>query len=407
MARFAILRVVKLRKMGNIGASGQHGHRERPTDNADPDRLAKNEILCGPRTAQGIVDAVKRRLAVVTHKSAKDPVPCLEYLVAYSPEASVARAPNAYFRDALDWLRKRHGEENIVSAMIHNDETTPHMAVYAVPINKIGGTERRRNVADGRNPDGSQRRKTITQIVKPEIWLSAAAFVGSRAKLRKLQTDFAKEVGSKHELRRGIERSGARHTTIKQFYGLMNGGVPPGFGQEYARLAKAAQAEATRQRLAAEAARKRLDQLEQQLKQLRLQLGQQKRNEAGRLAQQEGESARTIEGYQSLVERLSEQLREMTRRITLLLQRIWNALHLGGVPAASQVLIDATRVSEDLDFPEPPRHRIDVREMASGGWRAAVLDPSHVELWSDVFDELGDARAAAEAWIQSAPAPEV
>ena len=34
---------------------------------------------------------------------------------------------DAYFRDALDWLKGRHGAENVVYAGIHRDETTPHL----------------------------------------------------------------------------------------------------------------------------------------------------------------------------------------------------------------------------------------------------------------------------------------
>lgn len=139
MSRFAILRVVKLKKMGNIGGSGQHGFRERETDNADPSRLHENQILLGPKTSEGILEAVRRRVAVATHKVSKDPVLCLEYLVAYSPEAAVGQAPDAYFDDALAWVQERHGNENVISAMVHKDESTPHMAAYVVPIEMRGG----------------------------------------------------------------------------------------------------------------------------------------------------------------------------------------------------------------------------------------------------------------------------
>ena len=40
---------------------------------------------------------------------------------------------DAYFRDALDWLKNKHGAENVVYAGIHRDETTPHMYAYVVP----------------------------------------------------------------------------------------------------------------------------------------------------------------------------------------------------------------------------------------------------------------------------------
>ena len=40
---------------------------------------------------------------------------------------------DAYFRDSLEWLKQRHGAENVVYAGIHRDETTPHMYAYVVP----------------------------------------------------------------------------------------------------------------------------------------------------------------------------------------------------------------------------------------------------------------------------------
>ena len=38
-----------------------------------------------------------------------------------------------------------------------------------------------------------------------------------------MQTEFAKEVGSKYDLARGIEGSVAKHERVKRFYGLVNG----------------------------------------------------------------------------------------------------------------------------------------------------------------------------------------
>ena len=81
---------------------------------------------------------------------------------------------------------KKHGAENVISTTIHRDETTPHMAVYVVPIDSKGN-------------------------------LNAREFLGGRAKLSKMQTDFhdqVKDLG----LERGLEGSKAEHTTIKDFY---------------------------------------------------------------------------------------------------------------------------------------------------------------------------------------------
>ncbi|RJE16469.1 hypothetical protein PHISCL_11194, partial [Aspergillus sclerotialis] len=45
---------------------------------------------------------------------------------------------NNYFRRALDWLKDRHGAENVLSAVVHRDETTPHMQVLVIPLDARG-----------------------------------------------------------------------------------------------------------------------------------------------------------------------------------------------------------------------------------------------------------------------------
>jgi hypothetical protein len=47
----------------------------------------------------------------------------------------------------------------------------------------------------------------------------------------------------------------------------------------------------------------------------------------------------------------------------------------------------------------------DIRELAGGGYRAAVLDVANVEVWCDVCDDHEESPSAAEAWIQEQDAP--
>ena len=54
--RFAILRVAKLKTMGNLHGAAQHHLREWHTPNADSERLDQNEILIGADTAAGIAE---------------------------------------------------------------------------------------------------------------------------------------------------------------------------------------------------------------------------------------------------------------------------------------------------------------------------------------------------------------
>lgn len=180
----AILRTAKLKTMGEIGGSLAHNYRTRETPNADESRSELNQHW-GGHSPDETMAAIRSRMP---EKRRKDAVLCVEYLITASPEYfDCGMRGDGYFADALDWLKARHGAENVVAATIHRDETSPHLVAYVVPLD-----------------DQSK--------------LNAKQFLGGRAKLSQMQTDFYEQVGRIHGLERGIEGSKARHTTVKQFY---------------------------------------------------------------------------------------------------------------------------------------------------------------------------------------------
>lgn len=186
---FAILRTAKLKSHGNVGASLAHTFRTRETPNADPERLTDNQVLHGPSTAADVHQALRDRLP---EKHRKDAVLGIEYFVGASPEwFKSGQDGSRYFARAVDWLKDQHGAENVVSAVVHRDETSPHLVVYVVPRD-----------ASGR--------------------LNAKKWLGGKAALSKMQTAFANEVGAAAGLERGIEGSLARHTTIREYYAAAN-----------------------------------------------------------------------------------------------------------------------------------------------------------------------------------------
>ena len=183
---YAILRAQKLKSAVAVHRSLKHAFREQETPNADAERTPDNSHI-GAESSREAMAAFRSRLP---EKHRKDAVLAVEYLITGSPEAINAKdriGQDAYFRDALDWLKARHGAENVVYAGIHRDESTPHMYAYVVP--RVGDR------------------------------LNCRAFLGGSKALSQMQTDFAKRVGLPHGLERGLERSKARHTTIREFYG--------------------------------------------------------------------------------------------------------------------------------------------------------------------------------------------
>lgn len=82
---------------------------------------------------------------------------------------------DTFFRDCLKFHKRHFG--HIISAVIHYDETTPHLHVISVPLTQ-----------DGR--------------------LSARDVIGNKAKMSKAQDEFFEQVGKGYGLERGIHMDG-------------------------------------------------------------------------------------------------------------------------------------------------------------------------------------------------------
>ena len=95
-----------------------------------------------------------------------------------------AREQQQFFVDCTRFFVERYGDDNIVSAIVHMDETTPHLHLNLIPI------------ADRR--------------------LSAKTLFDRKA-LQALQTDFHSAVGKKWSLQRGKEGSQAKHLSTAEF----------------------------------------------------------------------------------------------------------------------------------------------------------------------------------------------
>lgn len=80
-----------------------------------------------------------------------------------------------FFRDCLEFHQRKFG--HVISAVIHYDETTPHLHILSVPLTH-----------DGR--------------------LSAREIVGNRANLSRMQTEFFEQVGRGYGLERGVQMDG-------------------------------------------------------------------------------------------------------------------------------------------------------------------------------------------------------
>lgn len=196
MAKYAILRTKKLKSIQNVAGSGSHVFRLRETPNADPSRKQDNKILVGGESNllhQVVNERIKNGLNE-TAKVRKDSVRAIEFMLSASPGWFDKASPEKLekWEEAnVKWLQDKYGKDNVVSAVLHMDETTPHIHAYVVPITK-----------DGR--------------------LSAKDLIGgTRHRQVELQTNYAKAV--EHlGLERGEEKSIAKHQDIKEYYQNIN-----------------------------------------------------------------------------------------------------------------------------------------------------------------------------------------
>lgn len=162
------------------------------TPNADPDRTKYNEHQI--KSSDLAMDAIKAKLPEKVRSNA---VLCIEYMITASPnwQGWGTEKEKDFFNQSIDWLKKRHGAENVISTSIHRDETTPHLVAYIVPIDAKGK-------------------------------LNCRQFLGGKATLSKMQTEFHNKV-SYLGLERGLEGSKAEHKTVKEFYAELQARLPP------------------------------------------------------------------------------------------------------------------------------------------------------------------------------------
>ncbi len=136
---YAILRFAK-HKGGASKALSAHHERTKEIYASNPDidksRTVQNYHLIAPRWSYG--QEIRHRIRMAGCRVRKDSVKFVDTLVTVSPEfakAHDAEMPE-YFNRAFEFLKERVGEENIISAVVHMDEKTPHMHLCFVPLTK-------------------------------------------------------------------------------------------------------------------------------------------------------------------------------------------------------------------------------------------------------------------------------
>lgn len=196
--------------------SGTSAHIERTVKpaNADEERTHLNRQLVEyPSGVHSRTQAIQHRLetAGLTRKVGKNQVRAIRIMLSGSPDdmQRIVREGrlDEWCIDNMKYLAATFGKENIVSADLHLDETSPHIHATLVPIVT---TERKRKKQEER----ATKRYRTKSATRPRL---CADEVMSRVKLKEYQDTYAAAM-AKYGLQRGIEGSEARHIDTTQYY---------------------------------------------------------------------------------------------------------------------------------------------------------------------------------------------
>jgi hypothetical protein len=213
---YAIFRVAKRKTGSSVAAMSRHALRE----TAVPNAIAggpKPEVLAGARSTQELMQALHAGIAQAkalggSQGFTKASTPVLDILVTTSADDAgrIGKAgQDDYFRRGLAYIAQAFGgRANILTACVHRDETTPHLQVLVMPLDRE--TNR----------------------------FAASKMIGGPVGLSEHQDKFHEAAGKPHGLLRGEKRSRAKHVPVRALYAAMNAGhdapkaveVPPAPG---------------------------------------------------------------------------------------------------------------------------------------------------------------------------------
>ena len=191
MAKYGIIRMQKFHKDAILGIQ-KHNQREggnSKNKDIDSTRTMLNYDFVNEDKIKYHEEIKKMTATRVKRKIRNDAVLVAEFFVSASPEYMRAMSPDEqrkYFEASLDHIAGKYGQQNILYAVVHNDEATPHMHVGFVPI-----TDDRR--------------------------LAAKEYFHGKTKIRRIQDDFHNYMNKRgYDIERG-EPSELQHKSVHEF----------------------------------------------------------------------------------------------------------------------------------------------------------------------------------------------
>ena len=206
---YAIIRNEKLTRVEAQGAYIHNARRSKGHTNKDIDNTRTHLNFYCKKNEQTYIkefDRIKKEYDLKGHIRSNSIILC-EMMITSDNEffdKIGLEETKRYFRESYEFVcnYKNLGEKYIVSAVIHLDETTPHMHLIYIPV--IHTKDKEGNLID--------------KICARDFWRGRDSY-------RDLQNEFYKYITSKgFELERGlqIEETGAKHQKIEELKKITN-----------------------------------------------------------------------------------------------------------------------------------------------------------------------------------------
>lgn len=196
---FAIFRFEKVKSLAELGRRDRHNNRstDRGLEHTDPSKPPS--LLAGDAGAVAAWHTRVEEAGIDTKKLRKDATLGIEWLASASPAwwETATDEMKAEWRDTTlsHIIEEAGGDDNILSAWLHEDESTPHMQVLSIPVveKEVKARGRQKKGAPPKEP------RRITTLAAKDI------VGGHRDVAIEKQTAYASKVASLG-LRRGIPR---------------------------------------------------------------------------------------------------------------------------------------------------------------------------------------------------------
>ncbi len=149
---YAIMRFKKT-GTGGIAPAQKHNEREKTRYKSNPDidaaRIKNDYHIIKPDKPYRAI--IKDKLSSANCRIRKDSVLMVETILTASPEFMndlPSEEQKKFFRHATQFFEKEIGKENIISAIVHMDEKTPHMHLCFVPLTSDGHLSAKKIIGD-------------------------------------------------------------------------------------------------------------------------------------------------------------------------------------------------------------------------------------------------------------------